>query len=70
MKSYEGCAAQRCAAFRVFHLLLVQHQTLPSGGNWQIPLLSFKDAAPRINKIYNDQTAFLKIDDPQIAASL
>lgn len=63
MKSYD-------AAFRVFHFLLVQHQALPSGGNWQIPPLSFKDAGPRINKIYNDQTAFLKIDDPQIAASL
>lgn len=36
----------------------------------RLPLLSFKDAGPHINKIYNDQTAFLKIDDPQIAASL
>lgn len=38
-------------------------------GKW-VCLLSFKDASPHINKIYNDQTAFLKIEDPQIAASL
>ena len=33
-------------------------------GEW-VRLLSFEHDSPHINKIYNDQTAFLKIDDPQ-----